>query len=563
MQQLQQVALDLFEALDTPVSLGTAILLRHGEFDQLALRATDPRHYLDPMTYFKDAQATAFLRKVEDLPTSIDRRRAAVETWLESEQQCYRTNRLVVDALSSPEDTPLTELLGRMRIKMHQLIGRRAPDHLDCKWGNGATYEMSGVLKLLPNKLTPSPTMTENAWPFARDYSSLAHCRPLGFGERDWVGHKLGFGTHHAPSLFCPVIVEGNRFWLVPKNGKTDRAIAIEPTLNVFYQLGLGRGLRTRLRQRGLLHKDSQEVHRTLAASASRGAGLATLDLSSASDTVAYQLVKAITPYKWFQELDAARSPKTNIGSRKAPRWVRLEKFSSMGNGSTFELETAIFTCVCKVAADDHGVTLVARHNFSVYGDDIIIPIEIADTVSKYLTLLGFKLNCEKSFTNGLFYESCGGDYFGGVDVRPVFQDIIPKNPYDWFSLHNRLALAADRGLDVGRSMMRVRSFLPTRLRRLGGPSAYGDSVLHGQEPSLRVRGCITLMRALAPPRHKIPLKRWDDNCAVATLLYAQYRGRPLSDESIGARPDVDWPFGLVCSSGPDVEVEQQWVLFR
>jgi len=152
---------------------------------------------------------------------------------------------------------------------------------------------------------------------------------------------------------------------------------------------------------------------------------LATLDLSSASDSVSIGLVEHLLGPEWFDLLMAARSGKVSYQGQ-----VRhLEKISSMGNGFTFPLETLIFWAITTaICGDVPGV--------SVYGDDIICPTENVGEVVSTLKLLGFTINQEKSFWDGPFRESCGRDYLSGIDVRPLFFD-GPMNGQDAFRLHN------------------------------------------------------------------------------------------------------------------------------
>jgi len=85
-----------------------------------------------------------------------------------------------------------------------------------------------------------------------------------------------------------------------------------------------------------------------------------TVDLSMASDTVAYNAVGWLFPIQWFKFLCDVRSPKgAGFGQH-----FKYAKFSSMGNGATFGVETLIFAALCKSTGAEE---------FAVYGDDIVI----------------------------------------------------------------------------------------------------------------------------------------------------------------------------------------------
>ena len=159
----------------------------------------------------------------------------------------------------------------------------------------------------------------------------------------------------------------GNNVTTVPKTWKTERVIAIEPCWNSFFQKGVGKLIRRRLRKVGILLRDSQERHGYLARMGSVHKVFATLDLKSASDTICIGLVEALLPEDWLRVLTDLRSPYMGEGEAR----YRYQRWSSMGNGYTFELETLIFyalTVAIVGAESGRGV--------SVYGDDIIAPID-------------------------------------------------------------------------------------------------------------------------------------------------------------------------------------------
>lgn len=207
---------------------------------------------------------------------------------------------------------------------------------------------------------------------------------------------------------FEPVI--GSRFASVPKTFLVDRGIEINPLINAFFQRGIGLWIRKRLRCYGIDLTD-QSANQRLARIGSLLNDLATIDLSMASDTIAYALVLDLLPPDWFNLLDAFR-----VGRIQMPdgSWVIQEKFSAMGNGFTFELESLIFYALLVSTCGPDEIV-------SVYGDDLICPSHRFGQVTDNLKLLGFIPNIAKSFGSGPFRESCGKDYWHGTDVRPVF----------------------------------------------------------------------------------------------------------------------------------------------
>ena len=206
---------------------------------------------------------------------------------------------------------------------------------------------------------------------------------------------------------------ENNRVVTVPKNYKTNRTIACEPEGNLILQLAFDTYIKRCLLKIGIdLSKQSR--NQELARLGSINDDLVTVDLSMASDTLSYNTVFFFFFFKWAKFLSYVRSP-CGVGFGDT---VKYEKFSSMGNGSTFGIETLIFGAISKVASPDL---------FSVYGDDIIIRSTGYDRLSTLLNFFGFKLNTQKSFLTGPFRESCGADWYEGTDITPFYMRV--QNP--------------------------------------------------------------------------------------------------------------------------------------
>lgn len=207
-------------------------------------------------------------------------------------------------------------------------------------------------------------------------------------------------------------IVEGNVLFTVPKKTDIDRCACKEPDVNMFLQKGVGKHIRRRLRRFGIDLND-QSINRRLAEKGSIDGSLATLDLSSASDTICREVVRALLPDEWFVYLDSIRSHFVEIDGRNH----RMEMFSSMGNGFTFELESLIFLALCRSTA----YFLNTPGIISIYGDDIVVPSELTEDLTFVLRKFGFSVNSEKSYHEGPFRESCGGHYHNGEDVTPFY----------------------------------------------------------------------------------------------------------------------------------------------
>jgi len=312
---------------------------------------------------------------------------AAEKRFIEAEVLCRLTNKRLRYYASHPErDVFLPEMV-KMKKELSILLGSPVtmlngiPDNI--RLTSGSTEDTSRAQSLPYLKIRKVVSCTPGAIPFV---SALA--RHYGVEPRIRT-------------------VEANRLCLVPKNAKTHRTIAAEPQGNLPFQLGIDTYLKARLGRWGIdLH--SQLRNQELAHLGSITGEYATIDLSMASDTLSRALVELLLPKKWVEILTRLRSP-----CYKGPFGVgEYQKFSSMGNGYTFSLETAIFAAAIRSC----GIT-----DYAVYGDDIIVPTAKAGEVIKLLRHIGFRTNSDKTFTEGPFRESCGADYYRGTAVRPFY----------------------------------------------------------------------------------------------------------------------------------------------
>lgn len=204
-----------------------------------------------------------------------------------------------------------------------------------------------------------------------------------------------------------------NRIVFVPKNYKTYRTIACEPTATLPFQLAFDSHLKQRLRRYGCDLR-SQTLNQELARLGSIDQSYATIDLSMASDTLSLNAVAWLLPDEWFTFLMRLRCSayQGEVGTG------RYAKFSSMGNGVTFALETLVFLACIRAVGSTGGTT---------YGDDLIVETHLVEPLMRLLQFLGFSVNVDKSFTHGPFRESCGADWLKGKLVTPFYIRKLPK----------------------------------------------------------------------------------------------------------------------------------------
>ncbi len=250
-------------------------------------------------------------------------------------------------------------------------------------------------------------------------------------------------------------IVRVSRTIFVPKTYAKLRTISMEPLSLMYFQQGVMSklydyiehhpymGMRIKLRD--------QSQNQRMAEQASIDNSMSTLDLSAASDSVSWALVKRIfagTPLlKW---LYATRSKKTVLPNGNI---ILLKKFAPMGSALCFPVECLIFACVIEYVSQKWCyANNSSKKDYSVFGDDLIVASEITTDVIAALTALGFHINLTKSFTDGPFRESCGKDYYAGVDVSAVYYRINYFNsksmsPQVYSALCSAINQCAERGL--------------------------------------------------------------------------------------------------------------------
>jgi len=411
-------------------------------------------------------QIQALFQKRADIEIhGIDKTEIAESTFVEGERLCARTNeifRLRAQGLFSllPD---VEARLFRAQRKIAQILGP-VPCREDIKprFGPGATTTVVKKWASPREKLGGRLACSEEFLAVIRDHLN-----------EDLLGWFFSSDDEEPATRLVDVDVHPGKLVFVPKSWKTHRSVVVEPVLNSMFQLGIGDYISKRLSKAGINLRD-QTLNQRLARVGSLTGALATLDLSSASDTIAEGLVYDLLPLDWAIWLGHYRTGSVSYKGQ----CVRLQKFSSMGNGFTFPLESLIFYALAYACADE-GDTV------SVYGDDIIVPSHVAGHLMELLRVTGFIPNPDKSFSSGPFRESCGADYLKGIDIRPSYlKDSASLG--ELFVLHNAYFRRQDE--EVCRIIL---DYIHPTVRKYG-PDGYGDGHLLGDftlSPHGRKRG--------------------------------------------------------------------------
>lgn len=415
-------------------------------------------------------QCLGFFQKLEPLDIGIDKESTAYDKFILAEDQCRQTNarfRSLFRTGVYPR-SDFAAILHRMQSKIAEILGD-VPKLADLKYrfGPGANTTVKARASTprwkLGAKLACSSELLGTA-------SLLLEEMPA------WC--ELHQVEDNEDSYTVQIEIHEGKLQFVPKNAKTYRSIVVEPILNSVGQLAIGGFLKQKLRSFRCDLSD-QSRNQQLARKGSLTGSLATVDLSSASDTISRELVANLLPLDWYLLLSDFRTGRVQYKGST----ILLEKFSSMGNGFTFELESLIFYSASLAVCEYLHLPTI---DVSVYGDDIIVPTEAYKLLSDVLEFCGFSLNQEKSFHSGPFRESCGTDWYMGIDIRPFYQKTLVSG-MTLFTLHNYYM----RNFEFEFAVV-VKKFIHASLH-LYGPDGYGDGHLIGDwraRRNRRIREC-------------------------------------------------------------------------
>ncbi len=542
--------LALCRKIDTPVARQAIKFVDDSNWLGLVSMRVEPAQYNCALAFLNDNQVVSFLKKYRGFCLDIDLEEKAVLSFFESESQCFRSNERLSPLLfdSCHYGERVKQFLVAWRKELRRVLGRAPlPSSLAGRFGPGSTFGNRGDLITMAHKLSEDYTATRQAKSFLHSWDMTAWSRYAACGL-DTVG-DTPVATHHGFALYPGeseyatrdiTYVRGNRFTTVAKDAVKKRGICVEPSINVFFQLAIGEIISKRMRKTlGWDKSICQDQHKILARIGSLTGAIATIDLSNASDTVCSNLVKLLLPSDWYDLVDRLRSSHTFIKGK----WVRLEKFSSMGNGFTFELETLLFFTLVRVLQALEPMTedpYTPGVTTSVFGDDIIVPSSVAPSTLAALSFFGFTPNKDKTFIDGRFRESCGGDYFAGHDVRPHFQKEVCEEPHHIIALANGVRRFGRRSDDLGgsgtyrTSWFRCIDALPRQISICRGPEQLGDLVVHDDEEHwqsrnpVRVRNSIRYLRVWRPVANRvIDWDNWRPGVVLTVALLGGSSGAP------------------------------------
>jgi len=441
----------------------------------------------------------------DDVSGAADRDRRCFERFAIAEQMCLEANlRIRRYELGLETIDPDVEfVLKRARNKISHWLGKHDLEEISSNmaWGPGSStrvkrsegkayFKFSGVPECTINNRHMGIAVVNHNEQWATRLSYMAkhstvdaHVSPrLRFNEIVCVdpGNKNGLGFYRRP-LIVPKIVLGGKIITVLKNSETNRTIEQQPDLNMYVQKGYGNTFRERLKDIGLDLNTQQRNQ--VAAWLAQLLGLSTIDLSMAIDCICAALVRFLFPPQWYHGMEQCRTPQGSLPSGKI---IYYQKFSSMGNGLTFEMESMIFYAILQACLEAYELEDTLHATF---GDDLIIDRRAADLLIATLKWCGFKVNIDKSDIDGPFHESCGMHYFMSCDVTPFYvrKPVSCKN--DAFLFHNnlyrwlertRLILPQQYAEILKRKLKEIRNLVKGEFAHTFIPDGLGDGAFIG-----------------------------------------------------------------------------------
>jgi len=539
-------------------------MYRLGDWEAIAKLPQD--FTLSGWEYYNTQQVIALFKKAPYLPVKLDPERAAIEKFVKSEVNCRNSNTLFEQWKLGRVciDRRVAGILHAAAEKISFVLGEVPKvGELPLRFTSGASTEVKKKDSSIRNQLMADLSCSEEMY-----NSGLVHAvmrleptwlgcrmepRPQGLqaeSTRDLtlinVGHSIGKLMHIPSKIDASYNYGGNagyessycmlhdmKLWVqirkaqlefAPKTAFEHRTIVKDPPLNKYVQVAYGEVIRDRLRSRcGIDILKGQTLHRELARKASLTGDLATLDQVSASNNICRELCQFLLPFDWFYALqESSTSAVTYQGLT-----ISLAKMMGEGNGFTFPLQTLIFWAICKACVEQ---TSCSNPVVSVYGDDVICPVEAIPQILRVFTVCGFEVNQKKSFWDGPFRESCGGDWYIGENVRPIYikEHLSLEKLY---ILHNAFYRRDDE-----EACERVLSYIQVS-DRLYGPDGYGDGHLLKKE------------LVLEPYLREEYLREWNPSLG-RTVRVKDDSGKPVkvptgysltSFKTVASKPVFDW----------------------
>jgi hypothetical protein len=306
-------------------------------------------------------------------------------------------------------------------------------------------------------------------------------------------------------------------FRFVPKDVSKSRSICMEPNTNMYFQQLVHDWMKDAINGGPLgkyIHLDDQTFNREAANHGSLYGSVDTIDLSSASDSVSIELIKAVFPPDFLYYMLATRTKRVRLPNKEI---MDVVKFAPMGSAVCFPTQCILFCTIVLYAMmlyDTHtevggalpeGVlsessvrSFLTKRVFprfdwftpfrsifecpQVFGDDIVCDSRVTDLVTHILSDLGFVVNESKSYRGSqAIRESCGEWYYFGDRITPYTYRVELSGKVLTPTAYCSLIAAVNNAGDFGYTSLRrtlLRYALYSPLRGVGRSTSFGVNLI-------------------------------------------------------------------------------------
>lgn len=206
----------------------------------------------------------------------------------------------------------------------------------------------------------------------------------------------------------------------VPKSYKAYRIIAPEDS---YHNMIFGQAMRyaysvfkAKSKYSSLINLEDQDINREACRLGSLTDELATEDITHASDSITIFHLDAF-PDSYREFIQKHRAKYAARGNKKV---ILLTALTS-GNPLTFFTESMFFLACALLATDIVKPWCKKVHKPFTYGDDMVIDSQASGALAMIFDNLKINLSESKSFVTGAYRESCGAEYYKGMDVASQY----------------------------------------------------------------------------------------------------------------------------------------------
>lgn len=475
----------------------------------------NPDDYTSPRAFAIDYQAYNLNRKLESETATVTQMRNALDKWVDAEWRCSVVNKTgwwVMPIEKSSRDR-IRSLQQRTATHISRILCDVWPDPR-FEPTSGATATTTRSLSFACTKVDGTPLDLKQPEPHkcnksCEDYlaymfeideaiaSRFQRARMRAWSmplEKADCKDLAAWSCENTPDAVLDY---------VPKDASSVRLIVKPNSLTSMVQKTFGEAVSRALLNEGI-DLTNQMVNREWAEIGSLTGIVATVDETAASDSIALRLLEWF-PDRWQTYFAASRDQYVSVKGKRH----KLNMIAGMGNGFIFELESLLFYSMALSVTEYMGES---ADYVSVYGDDLIIPSRCLPILEEFFLAYGILVNSTKSYNTGSFRESCGGHYFNGVDVTPVYMKRKLNNVGDFYHLINGLYEWSNRiGFDLTGELQTLVDMIPKKDRHVV-PRDWG----------LRA-GLHFIADGVSTPRLV-----WDRKLQRYVTVYRVYREKPL-----------------------------------